>query len=349
MRNEYTWQAFEVEDIGRRENYVFVYNPYDQSVEMYDTSIINKTVGRYKRQLKMRCLNNFPFECETAYDYYKYLHRKSVTFEDNNDIYFLAEVHPKTFRSLVDMKKRKSDEGVANTDEIKKTLRLKHKEFCKSIKNWELRKIFRKHTYIAGGAVASLIKGETPKDYDIFFDDVKALNKILKYYVDNHNLRYEGTNSNYKLSINSDENKIGLFLNTNKEFVKSGEENNAEMNPVVFSRYAVTFPKNYQIIIDSDNEKSKSVDRFDFVHSMGYFHPYKNKLFVKEMTLEAIKQNKLVYNSLGTNPIGSAKRLLRFIKRGWDIDNKEHMKILKRISQVDNDNVFDLEGENYFF
>lgn len=341
LRNKYTWQAFEVEDIGRRENYTFEYNPYDQAVNMYDTS---RGVGK---KLKMRKTKEFPFECETAYDYFKYLCEKSLKFEPDNDIYFLGWVHPVTVQPLAEMKKRSLKNEINNYDEIKSKLKGKHKEFCKTIKDIKIRKLFRKHAYIAGGAIASLIKGEEPKDYDYFFDNKEVLEKVLRYYVDRHNAMYEGTNNDYKLTVNNTGGKVGLFLN--KEYVPSDEENNKHMNPVLFSRYAISFPKGYQIIIDNDNNECKSVDRFDFVHTMGYFHPYQNKLVVKEETLAAIKYNKLIYNYQGTNPIGSAKRLLRFVKRGWEIDNKEYIKLLKKISKINHDDVFDLEGEEYFF
>ena len=343
LQDKYSLQAFEVEDIGRRENYMFVYNPYDQTVELYDTS--RSVIGGKK--LKSRIAKDFPFECETAYQYFKYLYDKSVKFEEDNDIYFIGWVHPESVMPVVELKKRKLKNEITNLEEIKSKLRLKHREFCSSIKDWKLRKVFRKHTYIAGGAIASLIRGEEPKDYDIFFDNKKALEEILKYYVDRHNARYEETNSNYKLTVSSDYSSVGLFLN--HPYVKSDEEDNKDMNPVMFSMRAVSFPNGFQLIIDNDTQESKSVNRFDFVHTMGYFHPFQNKLVVKPETLAAIKENKLIYNYQGSNPIGSAKRLLRFISRGWEIENKEHMKLLKKISHIDHDPVFDLEGVDYFF
>ena len=53
MQDRFTYQAFEVEDLHARLNYTYVYNPYDQSVEMYDTNVAGgkKLVGRrYKHE-----------------------------------------------------------------------------------------------------------------------------------------------------------------------------------------------------------------------------------------------------------------------------------------------------------
>lgn len=322
---------------------MFVYNPYDQSVEMYDTS--RKVITGKK--IKTRYTKSFPFECESSYDYFKLLYEKSLKFEEDNDIYFIGWVNPNSVMPVSEMPKRKIKKEIRNYDEITKQLRSKHKEFCLTIGDWKMRKLFRKHTYIAGGAIASLIRGEEPKDYDIFFDDSCALKQILKYYVDKHNEMYTGTTKHYEIKMNFTEDRTSLILNS--PYVKSSDEDNKEMNPVVFSATAVSFPRGYQLIIDSDNEESKSVDRFDYVHTMGYFHPFRNKLEVKDETLRAIKEHKLIYNAQGNNPIGSAKRLLRFVARGWEIDNKEHVKLLRNIHRIDSEQSFGMEELEYHF
>lgn len=335
LKGKYELQAFEVEDIDARDNFVFIYNPYDQSVEFYETSVINNRIGHYKKDLKTRYIKDFPFECDSAYDYYVHLYNKSIKPTEGQRIFFWLHVNPISFEPLVDKKKRKSDQGIANADNIKSQLISKQKEFCSSIKSRKLRKIFRKDTYFAGGAISSLLRGEEPNDYDIFFKSQEALNAIVSYYVEDHNLRYEGTNDGCRIGLG------GGKLILSKEFVMSDDNNNEDMNPIVFSERAITFPGGFQLILKADDEDGKAYEKFDFVHCMGHFNPFEYKLTVKEEVLAAVNTKQLIYNSQSTDPMGSSKRLLKFVSRGWEITNKEHMKVLKKVSQIEDKNVFD--------
>lgn len=340
MNDRYTYQAFEIEDVERRENYTFVYNPYDQSVELYNTS---RNVGR---QLKTRHTRNFPFEQETAYRYFKYLYNKATGMKDH-PFYFLGWVHPDTIEPLAEIKKNRYMKEIKDASELKQMLRDKHKEVCKSIKDYKIRKLFRKNTYIAGGAVASLIRGEKPKDYDIFFKDKETMNKIIKYYVDSHNARHSNTNSDNTIrTFETDYGELKLMLS--REYVASDEENNEYMNPIVFSNRAITLPNDIQIITQADDDVS-IIESFDYVHTMCAYYPYENKLFIKEEALRAIQRNELIYNMQASNPVGSAKRLLRFLGRGWKLSNKEHMKLLKAVKYNTTDLHFEHEDEEYIF
>lgn len=340
MKDRYTYQAFEIEDVERRENYTFVYNPYDQSVEMYNTS---RKVGK---QLKTRHTKNFPFEQETAYKYFKHLYNKATGMKVH-PFYFLGWVHPDTIEPLVEIKKNRHMKEIKDATQTKQVLREKHKEICGSIKDYKLRKLFRKNTYIAGGAIASLIRGEKPKDYDIFFKDKETLNQTIKYYANGHNARYSNTNhDNTIVAFKTDSNEVKLMLS--REYVASDEENNEYMNPIVFSNRAITLPKGFQIIMQVDDDVS-ILESFDYVHTMCAYYPYGNKLFVKEEALRAIQENQLIYNLQASNPVGSAKRLLRFLGRGWEVNNKEHLKLLKAVKYNTTSLHFKHEDDEYIF
>lgn len=66
---------------------------------------------------------------------------------------------------------------------IKSYLTGRHNAWLKSIEDEELRKEVKKHSLIAGGAIASLIQGEQPNDIDIYLSDEEVALKLVIYYI----------------------------------------------------------------------------------------------------------------------------------------------------------------------
>lgn len=66
---------------------------------------------------------------------------------------------------------------------IKSYLTGRHNAWLKSIEDKELRKEVKKHSLIAGGAIASLIQGEQPNDIDIYLSDEEVALKLIIYYI----------------------------------------------------------------------------------------------------------------------------------------------------------------------
>ena len=112
MEDKFTYQAFEVEDLHARENYTYVYNPYDQSVEMYDTSR-NEAGGSIKK-LVGRKRDEFPGDCETAYDYYKSLHEEAHKIDPERPVVILGYVHPETIYPLAEMEEWDESKKIHN-------------------------------------------------------------------------------------------------------------------------------------------------------------------------------------------------------------------------------------------
>lgn len=93
-------KAFEVEDINTRKNYTFVLD--EGRVFMYDTSRGSgnnlMTIMPYDNAEPEKSL--FPFECDTAEEYYNHIYKKSLGKESTFPIYFLGYVDPETFQPL---------------------------------------------------------------------------------------------------------------------------------------------------------------------------------------------------------------------------------------------------------
>ena len=72
---------------------------------------------------------------------------------------------------------------------IKRYLFEQYEQLALSIKNRKIRKIVFEQSYIAGGAIASLVLNEIPNDLDIYFYDKEQCKKVIAYFRKYHNDR----------------------------------------------------------------------------------------------------------------------------------------------------------------
>ena len=74
-------------------------------------------------------------------------------------------------------------------DNIKRYLLKQYEQLALSIKNRKIREIVFEQSYIAGGAIASLVLNEIPNDLDIYFYDKEQCKKVIVYFRKYHNDR----------------------------------------------------------------------------------------------------------------------------------------------------------------
>lgn len=80
---------------------------------------------------------------------------------------------------------------------IKAICRNKIDDLCKCIskKDKELAEDLKRHCFVSGGAITSLLQGEQPNDFDIYIDNLETLYKICVFYTkqwnDNHKTQKE--------------------------------------------------------------------------------------------------------------------------------------------------------------
>ena len=82
-----------------------------------------------------------------------------------------------------------------NRKKIAKRLTKVFKEWVESIDDKETQKLVRKNSIISGGAIVSLLNGEEPKDYDVYFKNKETVLAVAKYYVEKFNERTTITNN----------------------------------------------------------------------------------------------------------------------------------------------------------
>lgn len=321
MKSKYFKQAFEIEDIGRRENFMFVYDPYDEKVEMYDTSRGVKG----GKQIKSFFKTDFPFNCETAYDYFVHMYNKSITFEKDNDFYFLGWVDPETVYPLAE----KEYKGVLvdNDTEIKNKLNTKHNELLRLINDDEIRKIINEKGFISGGAIANLIADEEINDYDYHFTDKESLDKIYDYF----------------------DSQVGVVIH-HKDGVKGAKAYKSYRgNTVIITDNAITLNE-FQFILKDYGEPEDVVSKFDFVHCMGYYIPKDNELVVEYDTYVHCKAKSLRFNKMSDTPVTSFYRYVKFVERGWKSFRNEESKLLMKLAskKFTDDEIDAFEEASYY-
>ncbi|MDY8021087.1 hypothetical protein [Paenibacillus polymyxa] len=306
LKNKYHKQAFEIENVNTRKNYSYAYNPYDQSVCCYDTSInqipANKRIMAFK--------DSFPFECATAYDYFVYIYKRSTSMKDLPWC-FLGWVNPTSFKPIEDETCPENKEWELK---VKKTLENKHQELLSMIENQGIKEIIHNNCYISGGCIASILRGEQPKDIDYFIKDLDSLNIIRDYFKSRHEIALK-----YQKECHRPITVLDGYDDT----------------PLFFTDNAVTLCDDFQIILKDSGNPEEVTGKFDFVHCMGYYSPSEGKLFIKEEVRVASMDHNLIYNILAESPITTSYRMVKFIQRGWKINREEQAKLLLKVNKYE--------------
>jgi hypothetical protein len=303
LKSKYYKQAFEIENVQSRKNYSYVYNPFDQSVCCYDTSI-NQTPSN-KRIMAFK--DEFPFECKTAHEYFAHMYNRSTSMQDLPWC-FLGWVYPANFKPI-------EHEEFENEQEWETTLKSKlndkHNEFKKLVQSEEIWNLINENSFITGGCIASFIREEQPKDIDYFITNTEALNKIKEYFKARDEIRLEYQREHHRpITVLDGFDDVPLFFTDN----------------------AITLCDGFQIILKDCGDPEEVVGKFDYVHCMGYYMPNKNQLNVTDETRVAATDHRLIYNVMSESPISSSYRMVKFIERGWKISRHEQAKLLLNVN-----------------
>lgn len=152
--------------------------------------------------------------------------------------------------------------------------------------------------FIAGGAIASLVLGETPNDYDIWFEEpagfLAAFDAVSKNQFDDR--ISEIINSKYATTLK----------------LKSGTK-----IQLVQSRFGVP-----EVL----------TKQFDFLHTQGYMKR-DGTLVCDE---EFIKSKKLVFVPGNfSHPVNTMQRVNKFARRGYDIPFETTVELMKACAGLD--------------
>jgi len=242
---------------------------------------------------------------------------------------------------------------------IKSVLAKKFAAWVATIKDEALRKMVYENTIITGGCFVSLVLNEKPNDYDVYFRNRKTALAVAHYYAKEFNDANgdkivqvkEEDDERIKLWIQSQgvageipetaDAEITAIANALEEIEETVPEKDKladiplpKYRPVFFSANAISLSDKVQLTVRFYGEPSDIHDTYDFVHTKAYWTSWEKKVVIPNEVYEAIINKSLVYTG-SHYPVCSVFRLRKFIKRGWNVNAGQMLKIAFQISQLD--------------
>jgi len=227
---------------------------------------------------------------------------------------------------------------------------------------------------VTGGAIASMLDGDLPNDYDVYFSDMDVAKDVGEYYL--KTILKEDYN-NYRIPseplVREREDKEGVEVYIKSAGVLSGDtdlndylyfecspevalkkymrsfdnvnesDNTGKFRAVFISSNAITLTDGVQIVLRFCGDADKVHENFDFVHTKNYWTA-KTGVVLNLASVEAIMSKTLKY--VGSKyPICTLFRIRKFVKRGWSISAGEALKIAYDISKLDLDDLVVLRDQ----
>lgn len=246
---------------------------------------------------------------------------------------------------------------------IEAVIRSKIKSWLATIDDIELRDQVKQNYIVTGGAITSMLLGDTPNDFDVYLKNTDVAAKLASYYisrlpaVENEMTRTpivsvppEGGRVEIKVQSagiageDIDQNKYEYF----EQYADGSQraaayldamasKSTGKYTSVAITTNAITLTDDIQIILRFVGEPSEIHTNYDFVHTTNWFTEDEG-LVLRQEALEATLARELRY--VGSKyPVCSMFRLKKFIKRGWTITAGEMVKIAYDISRLDLDNI----------
>lgn len=257
-----------------------------------------------------------------------------------------------------------------NSKNIKRHLKAKLRDWTEHIDNEQVKKIVEENTIITGGAMVSLLTGEPPHDYDVYFRTKEACIEVAKYYVDKWNEKHkdkpvslvwgelleqrtgsdngsvkcfvqskgiadEDEQKNSDISYNfestaEEDEQMGIV--SDKE--KSEEDTKEKYRPRFITSNAITLSDKIQIVTRFYGEVADIHKNYDFVHCTCAWSSWDNEVFLPQKALECIINKELYY--VGSKyPLCSIIRTRKYIERGYHINAGQYVKMCMQLNELD--------------
>lgn len=238
-----------------------------------------------------------------------------------------------------------------NKRAIKSVLQKKHNSFVNSIKNEKVRDLVDKHSIITGGCIASMLLGEKINDFDYYFDSRNVALEVTKYYVEEFN-RIRG--AEIAELREKDNGRISIFISSDgiaeEDYGDEDEDLPAEDNtkqdyrPIFLTSNAITLSNKIQLVIRFFGSPEEIHENYDFVHCTNYWYSKTGELVLNQAALESLLSKELYY--VGSKyPLCSLIRTRKFIKRGWNINAGQYLKMAMQLNELDLRDVETLEEQ----
>ena len=238
---------------------------------------------------------------------------------------------------------------------IKSILKSVHNKIVKSIEDDVVKKLVEKNSIITGGSIVSMLLNEDVNDFDYYFTDKETATRVAEYYVNKFN-KDKGFNARVEVkeetgrikiivkdkgivgepqSHETDEGEsITLFDDDTSTVEELKEKETEKYNPIFLSTNAISLTGKIQLVIRFYGDAEKIHENYDFVHATCFWRSEDNFLSLPREALEAILTKELIYTG-SKYPLCSIFRTKKFIKRGWQINAGQYLKMVLHLNQMD--------------
>lgn len=230
---------------------------------------------------------------------------------------------------------------------IKSILSKKFDDFANSITDPEVQKLVRRDSLITGGAIASMLLNEKVNDYDIYFTTCETTFAVARYYAakfvpEKEGGKVEALCENGRVALAGDGLGIATGMRMDRDEVEDqgaqeaveDAKNDGTCKVLFLSPNAITLSDQIQIIIRFYGPPAEIHANYDFVHCTNYWTSKEETLVLQPAALEALLTKELRY--VGSKyPLCSIIRTRKFIRRGWQINAGQYLKMALQLNELD--------------
>lgn len=209
--------------------------------------------------------------------------------------------------------------------EIKGKIREAMNRFIVAIPNQHIQDLVKENAFVAGGAIASLARGEDPYDFDIYLKYPTVCRIVANYFLDRMNAPHQCV-----VTVKEQ----GVHIQVPHGILKVEAKEGMKYQPIIVTANAISFTDGIQLVTRFCDSADKIADNFDFLHTKGIYDYHEDTLIVPDATEKAILEKKVTYTG-SAYPLASLIRTRKFMKRGWNINAGQFLKMAIQISQLD--------------
>lgn len=145
--------------------------------------------------------------------------------------------------------------------------------------------------YVSGGAIASLLLNEAPKDFDIYCRNESLVGSLQDALINNYKDQVKDVDENYR--------EVKCWKVPGK----------------MVTEKSITMNNNMSFIVMQHGEPDKIKATFDFLHCTPHYDIAEDKLYISRAQFDSIKSRTLIVNNPDNIVI---HRLEKFLTRGWN-------------------------------
>jgi len=232
--------------------------------------------------------------------------------------------------------------------------------WLKTITDEQLREDTRDSLVVSGGSICSMFLKEPVNDYDIYLRDVNVAYRLAVYYaagdIGTDNILIGTKREEYLKQFNEHQHNITkviyenlkpeqvkLMIATGGQKTQHEDDGTLKFRPTFFSPNAISLSDKIQIVLRFTGTVEEIHKTFDFVHATNYF-TFEEGLVTNLEAVESILTKQLRYQG-SRYPLTTIIRIKKFLKRNWNINAGEQLKVMFQISQLDLTNHWVLEDQ----